>query len=112
MRFDAALRKMAIDMAIKRPSRITQYSIAEARDSLARIVHEAEAAGTVELTRRGRPVAVLVSVNEYERLQGRGRSFWEAVTSFRERAGVKRNGVEADVFEGVRDRGTGREVSW
>jgi prevent-host-death family protein len=97
---------------MKGTTKQSKYSIAEARDNLARIVHEAEAVGAVELTRRGRPVAMLVSMAEYERLQGRLPSLWESIGRFRERADVERNGVEPDVFEGVRDRGTGREVKW
>lgn len=45
-----------------------RYSIAEARHGLARIVHELEDGGSVELTRRGEPVAVMLSVEEYRRL--------------------------------------------
>lgn len=97
---------------MKKHRHFVTYSIAEARDNLARIVHEAEADGVVELTRRGRPVAVLVSVNEYERLQGKATGFWEAVTGFRERAGIEHNGVESDVFDDIRDSGEGREVGW
>ena len=103
---------MAIEMAIKRHRHLGKYSIAEARDNLARIVHEAEAAGPVELTRRGRSVAVLVSISEYERLQGREQSLWEEIGKFREREDIARNGVEPETFEGVRDRGAGREVRW
>jgi prevent-host-death family protein len=49
------------------------YSISEAKDQLPRIVHEAEAAGAVALTRRGKPVAILISKAEYDRLQRRKR---------------------------------------
>lgn len=49
------------------------YSIAEARNDLASIVHDVEGASAVELTRRGRPVAVLLSVEEYRRLAAGGR---------------------------------------
>ena len=89
----------------------SKYSIAEARDNLAKIVHEAED-GPVELTRRGRSVAVLVSLSEYERLQGRGRSFGEASDRFREPENIAENGIESDGFEGVRDRCVGREMTW
>ncbi|MGH8680224.1 MAG: type II toxin-antitoxin system Phd/YefM family antitoxin [Burkholderiales bacterium] len=49
------------------------FSISEAKDQLPRIVHEAEAGGAVALTRRGKPVAVLISKAEYDRLQRRKR---------------------------------------
>ncbi|HTF16268.1 MAG TPA: type II toxin-antitoxin system Phd/YefM family antitoxin [Burkholderiales bacterium] len=48
-----------------------KYSIAEARQQLPAIVHEAERAGTVRITRRGQVVARLVSEHEYQRLARR-----------------------------------------
>jgi prevent-host-death family protein len=42
-----------------------RYSIAEARDRLARLVHDAEKGIAVELTRLGKRVAVLVSMKDY-----------------------------------------------
>ena len=44
------------------------YSLAEARNRFAEIVHDLERVGRIEVTRRGRRVAVLISVEEYERL--------------------------------------------
>ena len=40
---------------------MTQYSIAQARDRFTQLVHEVEQGETVEVTRRGQRVAVLVS---------------------------------------------------
>ena len=45
-----------------------RYSIARAPDQLARIVRDVEQGHLVEVTRRGKPVAVLVSAHEYQRL--------------------------------------------
>ena len=61
-----------------------KYSIAQARDSLARLVHEAESGQVVHLTRRGEPVAVVVSTADYARLRGEPTSFWERLEGFRE----------------------------
>jgi len=52
-----------------------QYSVAEAREKLAHVVHEAEEGTTVELTRRGKPVAVVLSHIAYERLSRKPLSF-------------------------------------
>ena len=49
---------------------MTTYSIAEAPDQLSRVVHQAEEDGPVELTRRGKTVAVVVSADDCERLAG------------------------------------------
>jgi prevent-host-death family protein len=45
-----------------------KYSIAEARQNLPAIVHEAERAGAIGITRRGHVVARLVSEHEFQRL--------------------------------------------
>lgn len=91
-----------------------RYSIAEARDHLAQVVHEAEKGVPIELTRRGKPVAVLVSTREYRRLTGRP-TFWEAYQAFRQKYAPELAELEDDVedpFAGVRDRSTGRDFSW
>ena len=48
---------------------LKSYSIAEAKNRLPEIVHQAEHESPIQLTRRGKPVAVLLSQGEYERLQ-------------------------------------------
>ena len=50
-----------------------KYSIAEARQQLSAIVHEAERMGAVRITRRGQVVARLVSEREFQRLARRKR---------------------------------------
>ena len=44
------------------------YTIAQARHDLPAIVHEVERTGRARITRRGRPVAVVLSIAEFERL--------------------------------------------
>lgn len=88
------------------------YSIGEARDSFAAIVHEAERDSALELTRRGKPVAVLLSVEEYRRLSESNRGFWEAYSSFREGKDLGQMNIRPEVFEGLRDASPGRETAW
>jgi prevent-host-death family protein len=59
-----------------------RVSIAEARDNLTGLVHAAEAGVTIELTRRGKPIAVLLAVSEYERLSLGRRDFRTAYRDF------------------------------
>jgi prevent-host-death family protein len=73
---------------------LSSYSIAEARNQLARIVHDAEKGQFVELTRRGKPVAVLVSAHEYERLCAAKENFWEALCRFRDDSDLKRLNID------------------
>jgi prevent-host-death family protein len=49
-----------------------EATIRDARNQLTRLVHQAERGQAIRLTRRGKPVAVLVSDREYQRFR-RGR---------------------------------------
>ena len=48
-----------------------RYSIAEIRNRLSEVVHEAEEGEEITLTRRGKPVAVLLSRQKFTRLRGK-----------------------------------------
>lgn len=89
-----------------------RYSIAAARHDLAALVHELERTPQIELTRRGEPVAVLLSLQEYRRLQAGKTQFWDAYTAFRDAVDLAQLDIEPSVFDGVRDRSPGREVQW
>jgi prevent-host-death family protein len=88
-----------------------RYSIAEARSRLPSIVDQAEAGVEVELTRRGRPVAVLVSHREFERLRGKRLHFGDAYRKFLETHTLEEMGVEDDFAASTRDRTSGRKVT-
>ena len=88
-----------------------RYSIAEARSRLPKIVDQAEAGADIELTRRGRPVAVLVSHREFERLRGKRLHFRDAYRKFLETHSLRDVGVDDDFATSARDRTTGRKVS-
>jgi len=95
-----------------------QYSIAKARDHFTSLVRIVERGSAVELTRRGKPVAVMLSIQEYKRLSTGQASFWEAYSSFwetyssfwetystfREQVNLEELGIEPDTFAGLRDR--------
>ena len=88
-----------------------KYSIAEARARLPAIVDQAEAGQEIEVTRRGKPVAAVVSVRELARLRGGSGSFAAAYRSFLERHALDEVGLEEDFAASLRDRGAGRSVS-
>lgn len=90
-----------------------EYSIADAKNQLPRIVHEVEREGAVQLTRRGRPVAVLLSGAEYDRLRsGQGRSLLAAIAAWRREAGAGLADLSAEEIESWRDRSPGRDFDW
>ena len=87
-----------------------RYSIAQARHGLAAIVHELEQQAMIELTRRGEPVAVLLSLDEHQRLLARQRDFWSALSAFRQQF-VPEDDDLADLLRDARDAVPGREVA-
>ncbi len=90
-----------------------KYSIAEARDNLPGVIHEVEGGARVELTRRGKPVAVLMGIEAYERLAEGRRDFWEAYEEFRREFDLAQLAIDPEeTFNGVRDGSPGREFSW
>jgi prevent-host-death family protein len=88
-----------------------KYSIADARSNLPAIVDQAEAGAEIELTRRGKPVAVVISLRELERLRGERVRFVDAYKSFLKQHSLKAIGLDRNFFESLRSRETGRKVS-
>jgi prevent-host-death family protein len=88
-----------------------RHSIAEARSSLPSLVREAESGRSIELTRRGEPVAVLVGRQQYMRLTSRHRKFSEAYGDFTRNVDLDELAIDPqEVFAGVREQTLGREV--
>jgi prevent-host-death family protein len=92
--------------------RLRRYSLAEARDRLTAIVRDVEMTAAVELTRRGKPVAVLLSIDEYRRLVSPGSSYAMALDRFRSAVDLASLDLGPNVFDGIRDDAPGREVEW
>ncbi len=88
----------------------TQYTIAEAKNKLPSIIHSVEKGFPVKLTRHGRTVAVLLSVNQYEKLSREMDGYWEALECFRNRIRREDTQIADSDFEGLRDDSSGREV--
>ena len=88
-----------------------RYSIAEARTNLPAIVNQAEAGAEVELTRRGKSVAVLISRGQLERLRSARPRFADIYGAFLRKHSLKDIGLEDDFFKAVRERGAGRKVA-
>jgi antitoxin Phd len=91
---------------------LERYSIAQARDRFTSLVRTVERDAAIELTRRGKPVAVILSIQEYERLLARQAGFWQAYSVFKEQVNLEELGIEPHTFAGLRDRSPGREVRW
>jgi len=87
-----------------------QYSISEARSHLPTLVREVEHGTTVELTRRGKPVAVVLSLREYQRLASAKGDLWNAIEQFRRSIDLSDLDLGPEYFDALRDRSPGRPV--
>ena len=101
---------MAMKMAILEAPMAREYSIAHAKDHLTEAIRAAEAGEPVTLTRRGRPVAVVLSEAEYHRLATPRGDFWTALQELRATFDSARDGVAPEYWESLRDRSPGRDV--
>lgn len=90
---------------------MTQYSIAEARNHLAQIVHDVENTKSVAVTRRGKVVAHIVSHETFVRSTAAQPSLGEYLLSLHERSTELPTGEEnRAIFGRLRDRSPGRKV--
>jgi prevent-host-death family protein len=86
------------------------YSVADARAHLPDILDAVEAGKEIQLTRRGRAVAVVLSRQRYEALRREHEGFGEAYRAFLGRHSPEEIGLETDFFDSIRDREPGRRV--
>ena len=86
------------------------YSIAEARNDLPTLIHEVERGGPVKITRRGKPVAILLSAEEYDRMARARPTFTEAYNAWRSSVDLDEVAVPMSHFADLRDPSPGRPV--
>ena len=86
------------------------YSIADARSRFAEIIGEVESGEDVEIVRRGKKVAVLVSPARYARMAGEKTAFGDAYDAFMKGRDPETFGLTAGELAQARDRSPGRPV--
>lgn len=85
-----------------------RVSVAEARNNLPALIHESETQ-PIEIVRRGKPVAVLVSREVFDRLPPRP-SFYVSLMAWRKKY---ESDLDDDVWLPKRDESPGRKTpSW
>ncbi len=89
-----------------------QFSISEAKNRLPALVHDIENGPAVQLTRHGKPVAVLISISQYKKLVSRPKNFWATLSAFRESADISMLLSSGDNFFDHRDQSSGRCVNF
>lgn len=85
-----------------------QITVAEARNGFTRLLRSVERGQIVEVTRRGKTVAVLLSARQWKRR----RNLYEAIQEWRKKYDVEKLGIGPEIWEGVRDPSPGRDVSF
>ena len=91
---------------------MTQYSIDQVQSKLNDLIQVVEQGEPVEITRQGKRVAILLSVEEYEQLKTEKKGFGTALEEFRQKYNVAEADIDPDeIFRDVRDKSPGREVS-
>ena len=91
-----------------------EIPITEAKNALTRLIHQAEAGKPVRLTRRGKPVAVLLSNADFCRLEQvvQGKDLWKFVEQWRAGLPTDWEGITVEEVASWRDKSTGRDFSW
>ena len=88
-----------------------RYSIAEARSNLPAIVDQVEAGQEIELTRRGKAVAVVMSLREFARLRSDRVPFGDAYKRFLKTHALHDVGLDDGFFVAARNTQAGRKVT-
>ena len=93
---------------------MSQVSIAEAKNTLTHLIHEAERGEAIHITRHGKPVAVLLSEEAYAQLKSREQKtdFWQAIQAWRAQASFDWPELTQEEVDSWRDRSQGRTYSW
>ena len=87
------------------------HSITEARRNLPSLIREAENGKALALTRRGKPVAVLVGRRQYEHLSAGRRSFQEAYRHFAQVTDLAELALDPDaLFDDTRESIPERDI--
>jgi prevent-host-death family protein len=86
------------------------YSVADARAHLPEILDDVEAGTDVQLTRRGRLVALVLSPERYEMLCSELTNFGDAYRAFLSRHTNEEIGLTSGFLDSLRAREPGRRV--
>jgi len=89
-----------------------QFSISDAKNRLPALVHDIEHGPAVQLTRHGKPVAVLLSISQYKKLISRPKNFWATLSAFRESVDASALLSSGDDFFDHRAQSPGRSVNF
>ncbi|MGZ8215299.1 MAG: type II toxin-antitoxin system Phd/YefM family antitoxin [Methylosarcina sp.] len=86
-------------------------TIAEAKNHLSKLIHQLESDGAIHLTRHGKPVAVMLSEANYQKLTQKNKGLFQAIQQWRSQLDEDSALTEAEL-EQLRASGQERKFSW
>ncbi len=88
-------------------------TIAEAKNNLSHLIHELEREESIQLTRYGKPVAVMMSEAHYKKLTSPDKSLNSAILKWRDQLEEPLDiSLTNDELKSIRTESVGREFSW
>ena len=93
---------------------MSNVSVAEAKNYLPRLIHQAEAGTPVHITRRGKAVAVLLSENEYACLSHHRAKpdLFQAISDWRDQARFEWDDLPPQEVDRWRNRSDRPDFQW
>jgi prevent-host-death family protein len=86
-------------------------TIAEAKNNLSQLIHQLESDEAIHLTRHGKPVAVMLSEANYQKLTHKENSLYQAIQQWRNK--LEDDSALTDTeLKDLRTASHGREFSW
>ncbi|MFI3199346.1 MAG: type II toxin-antitoxin system Phd/YefM family antitoxin [Methylococcaceae bacterium] len=86
-------------------------SIAEAKNNLSQLIYQLESDEPIHLTRHGKPVAVMLSEANYQKLTHKDNSLYQAIQQWRTQLTSDSALTEIEL-KNLRMASQGREFSW
>ncbi|WP_411726046.1 type II toxin-antitoxin system Phd/YefM family antitoxin [Methyloglobulus sp.] len=87
-------------------------TIAEAKNNLSQLIHQLESDDAIHLTRHGKPVAVMLSEANYQKLTHKDNSLYQAIQQWRNNK-LEGDSAPTDIeLKNLRSASQGREFSW
>lgn len=87
-------------------------SIAEAKNNLSHLIHELDTEEAIQLTRHGKPVAVMMSEAHYKKLRSPTSSLNTAILNWRNQQDTLSDGFSEDALQSMRTEAKGRDFAW
>lgn len=86
-------------------------TIAGAKNNLSQLIHQLESDEPIHLTRHGKPVAVMLSEANYQKLTQKNNGLYQAIQQWRNQLDSD-SGLTESELKNVRAISQGRDFSW